>query len=595
MFDARKPTWLIALAATVGTRTPATPEPSDIVVGRNVQVSKAKAADSHYEVLAAADPRDAAHMIVGSFIYSERSTTPATIVYSTRDGGNSWSPTLQADTLANTSDPAPAFGQDGAAYFTVASLGSPGTSRSTRTMLMFRSKDDGQTWAPPTTLPYMDRQYVTVDATGGKYNGRVYVNGNSRAADGVSDFVVYTSTDGGRTFTGPGKRPGFGQFKVEMMGNAVVASDGALIGVFAEEKSLEAIMSRDGGISLTPATTIDGAIVPGGNRKGAHNNVVGMPLVAIDDGRGPYKDRLYVVWADRRTGVSRILFASSSDKGLTWSQSRDVDASIPSDTTDQFLPTVAVNSAGVVGVMWYDRRNRPDNLGWDVRFAASTDGGTTFLPSVQVSEQGTKFDATTPWTALRSSVVQGKGDGGGVVVTIGLNTFMFQGGDTAGLVADATGVFHPFWVDNRTGVPQIWTAPVSVTPVVSATPSGDVSDKVTLDITVNTYDHASNALTTTVRLRNTSMQTVAGPFHVRVVGLSSQLGDPTVLSADNGRPGVGAEWNFAEQSLNPGAATGTKALKFKLANIQSFRSGDRYREELLQLKVVVTNDTVVNS
>jgi hypothetical protein len=595
MFDARKPTWLIALAATVGTRTPATPEPSGIVVGRNVQVSKAMAADSHYEVLAAADPRDAAHMVVGSFIYSERRTTPATIVYSTRDGGNSWLPTLQVDTLANTSDPAPAYGQDGAAFFAVAWLGPPGTSRSSRTMLMFRSKDGGASWAPPTSLPYMDRQYVTFDQTGGKYNGRVYVNGNSRAADGISDFVVYTSSDGGRTFSGPGKRPGFGQFRAEMMGNAVVASDGTLIGVFAEEKSLKAIMSTDGGISLTPAATIDGAFVPGGDRKGAHNNVVGMPLVAIDAGRGPYKDRLYVVWADRRIGVSRILFASSSDKGLTWSQSREVDASIPSDSTDQFLPTVAVNSAGVVGVMWYDRRNRPDNLGWDVRFTASTDGGTTFLPSVQVSEQGTNFDATTPWTALRASVAHDKGVGAGIVVNIALNTFMFQGGDTAGLVADATGVFHPFWVDNRTGVPQIWTAPVSVSPMVSATPSGDVSDKVTLDITVNTYDHASNALTTTVRLRNTSTQTVAGPFHVRVVGLSSQLGDPTVLSADNGRPGVGAEWNFAEQSLNPGAATGTKALKFKLANIQSFRSGDRYREELLQLKVVVTNDTVVNS
>jgi hypothetical protein len=594
MFDARRPTWLIALAATVGMRAPATPEPGGIVVGRNVQVSKAMAADSHYEVLAAADPRDAAHMIVGSFIYSERSTTPATIVYSTRDGGNSWSPTLQADTLANTSDPAPAFGQDGAAYFTVASLGPPGTSRSARTMLMFRSKDGGATWASPTSLPYMDREYVTVDETGGKYNGHVYVNGNSRAADGVSDFVVYTSSDGGRTFTGPGKRPGFGQFKAEMMGNAVVASDGTLIGVFAEEKSVQAIMSKDGGISLTPAATVDGAFVPGGDRKGAHNNVVGMPLVAIDGGRGPYKDRLYVVWADRRTGVSRIFFASSSDAGVTWSKSREIDASTPSDSTDQFLPTVAVNRAGVVGVMWYDRRNHLDNLGWDVRFAASTDGGTTFLPSVQVSEQGTTFGATTPWTALRSSVVQGKGDAGGVVVTISLNTFMFQGGDTAGLVADASGVFHPFWVDNHTGVPQIWTAPVSVTPAVRATKSGDVSDKVTLDITANTYDHASNALTTIVCLRNTSTQTVAGPFHVRVVSLSSQLGDPTVLAADNGRSAAGAQWNFDEQSLGPGAATGTKALHFRLANIQPFRNGDRYRGELLQLKVVVTNDTATN-
>jgi hypothetical protein len=595
MFDARKQIWLIAAAASAGTYLPGTPQPSDMVIGRNVQVSKAMPANSHYEVLAAADPRDAAHMIAGSFIYSERSTTPATIVYSTRDGGSSWSPTLHDDTLANTSDPAPAYGQDGTAFFAVAWLGPPGTSRSSRTMLLFRSKDGGATWAPPTSLPYMDREYVTVDQTGGKYNGNVYVNGNSRGADGVSDFVVYTSSDGGRTFRGPGKRPGFGQFRAEMMGNAVVASDGTLTGVFADEKSLQAIMSTDGGMSLTPAATIDGAFVPGGDRKGAHNNVVGMPLVAIDRGRGPYKDHLYVVWADRRTGSSRIFFASSADKGLTWTKSREIDASTPSDSTDQFLPTVAVNSAGVVGVMWYDRRNHPDNLGWDVRFTASVDGGTTFLPSVQVSERGTTFDATTPWTALRSSVARAKGDTAGLVVTIALNTFMFQGGDTSGLVADASGVFHAVWVDNRTGVPQIWTAPVRVTATVRVIKSEDVSDKLTLDITANTYDHASNSLTAVARLQNTSAQVVAGPFHVRVVSLSSGLGEPTVVAADNGRPGVGAEWIFSAKALTPGAATGTKALHFKLANIQPFQNGDRYRGELLQLKVVVTNEAVTNS
>jgi hypothetical protein len=31
-------------------------------------------------------------------------------------------------------------------------------------------------------------------------------------------------------------------------------------------------------------------------------------------------------------------------------------------------------------------------------------------------------------------------------------------GDTAGLCADADGVFHPLWIDNRTGERQVWTA-----------------------------------------------------------------------------------------------------------------------------------------
>ena len=37
----------------------------------------------------------------------------------------------------------------------------------------------------------------------------------------------------------------------------------------------------------------------------------------------------------------------------------------------------------------------------------------------------------------------------------------FNGGDTAGLAADAAGV-SPVWIDNRTGTHQVWTASVGV-------------------------------------------------------------------------------------------------------------------------------------
>lgn len=597
MFCTGRTDWLvIAVSASFLDGSPAAAQVGEILVGRNVQVSQALGADTHYEVLAAADPRDLARMVVGSFVYSERSTTPSSAVYASRDGGKSWSPTLFGNVLANTSDPAPAYGPDGTAYFTASSLGPPGTSREGRKMLMFRSKDGGARWDAPTSFTYSDRQYVTVDATGGKYNGRVYVNGNNRVPYGVSDFVVFNSTDGGRTFSGPGKRDGFGKFTAEAMGNAVVASDGTLIGVFTDDSSLHAITSINGGQSLTPAVTIDAEYVAAGNRKGAYNNAVGMPIVAIDGGSGPRRDHLYVVWGDRRGGHSRIFFSSSADKGATWLKSRQIDDVAASDSMDNFLPTVAVNPAGVVGVMWYDRRRRPDDLGWDARFTASVDGGKSFLPSVQVSEQGTTFGTATPWTALRSSVSRAKGDdAANLVIDVTLNTFMFLGGDTAGLVSDAAGVFHTFWIDNRTGVPQIWTAPVSVSATGRASHGVNVSDKVTLEVIENSYDRAARTVTTIVRLRNTSTETVPGPFHADVLEISSQLGDAAVLTADNARAGRGAQWRFAESALAPGAASPARTWRFTLSNLQPFRGGNRYRLGLLQLRVLVTSDAAVPS
>ena len=576
----------IASALALAAVEPALGQSASITVGRNLQVSQAHPRDTHYEVLAAIDPRNPDRMIVGSFLYPERNTAPSSIVYATRDGGKSWTPTLHGPTLLHTSDPAPAFGPDGTAYYTASLLGPPPSPRDQRKMLLFRSMDGGYRWEAPDTFTYSDRQYITVDHTGGKYHGRIYVNGNNRMPYGISDFIVFSSGDRGRSWQGPGKRAGFGKFGASSMGNSVIASDGRLIGVFADENLLQAIVSKDGGATLEPAITIDAEHTPGGDRKGARNNVVSLPVIAIDASAGERRDWLYTVWADRRSGHTRIYLASSADRGATWTPARRIDDGSANDSVDHFMPTVAVNRNGEVGVMWYDRRNHPDNLGWDVRFTASTDGGKSFLPSVQVSEQGTSFGKSTQWTGLRANVTRTTGKESALVVDVSLNTFTFLGGDTNGLVAGADGVFHAVWVDNRTGVPQIWTAPISVAPQPPAR-GVDLSDKVTLDIGEHWYDRTTETLHASVRLRNTSTAAITGPFRVQVLNLASELGDLSVSGADNGVTGAGAEWRFDDAHLAPNAHSRPLELRFVLSNPRSFRSGDRYRLGLLQLKVRV--------
>ena len=56
----------------------------------------------------------------------------------------------------------------------------------------------------------------------------------------------------------------------------------------------------------------------------------------------------------------------------------------PSDTHDQFFPSISVNSAGLVGVSWLDRRNDPANIDYQAFAAISTDGGQTF-PNTQLT------------------------------------------------------------------------------------------------------------------------------------------------------------------------------------------------------------------
>lgn len=589
--------------------------PAQILVGPNVQVSRAHPSDAHFEVYAAADPTNPSRMLAASFLYPRDASEGQTIVYASTDGGKDWKPVLEGKSLENTSDPALAYGADGTAYYVVALVPPTGP----RSMLLYRSRD-GQSWGRPETFSYMDREYAAIDNTGGKYAGRVYVNGNNRIPLGVSDFVLFYSTDQGHHFTGPVKRAGFGKFDATEMGNAVVASDGTLIGVFVQAdapsgRTLCAISSTDGGESFTDAAPIS-SFVAGGNRKGAHNNVNSLPALAIDPSNGPFRDRLYVVWPDRRSGHSQVYFSFSSDKGKTWSPARVINDNPADDLTDQSMPEVAVNRDGAVGVIWSDRRRHPDNLGWDIRFTASTDGGQTFEPSVQVSETGTNFGDQTFWGPLRPAVsraVAKPGDSKGLGVQLAMSNFLFIGGDTWGLVADAAGAFHAMWSDNRTGAAQLWTAAIQVgggkagvtipqsrsaavrptNPPEDRTPiakpaaiseeMADLSKSLTIELTRPVLDRASGILSADVRVLNTSATKVRGPFAVRVTSLGSQLADIAVESSLGPNPA----WRFEDAELEAGAGTAMKQVRFHLTNFRSFADGDRYRLGILDLHVVV--------
>jgi hypothetical protein len=88
---------------------------------------------------------------------------------------------------------------------------------------------------------------------------------------------------------------------------------------------------------------------------------------------------MYVAWNEipSEFAPARILLASSTDGGLTWSPARTVARS----PAQAFLPSLAVASDGTIGVTYDDFRNdrRGDNqLTTDVWFTHSHDGGRTW-------------------------------------------------------------------------------------------------------------------------------------------------------------------------------------------------------------------------
>src|SRR5689334_20542634 len=105
----------VALVAGIGSRESA----AQIAVGPNVQVSRAADQITHHEILMAADPSDAKHLIACSMMGPLPDGKRPAAVYASFDGGNSWSRTLTENERNVNSDPACAFGIDGFAYFSI--------------------------------------------------------------------------------------------------------------------------------------------------------------------------------------------------------------------------------------------------------------------------------------------------------------------------------------------------------------------------------------------------------------------------------------------------------------------------------------------
>jgi hypothetical protein len=559
---------------------------AQISVGANVHVSSARPNDGQSELMAAADPRRANRLITCSVIFSAMRNESGVVVYLSDDGGRSWKLTFETYPLM---DPACAFSDDGNAYL---------LAFSPRDMRVYRSGDGGEQWGQPTIMNIMDRPYLTLDQTRGKNHGRLYIHG--AIGGGTGDFMdgsrdlagikLYSSGDSARTLSEPVQRAVVDKRSALGTGNGVVLSDGTLVILWGElqdywnpdgtsemkdsrygvaNAKLRIVTSRDGGRRLTEATTVADYymhIYPWRPPAGV------IPWIAVDATTGAFKDRLYVVWPDRRSGRDEILFSRSSDRGKTWSKPVVInDDPMPRELgngPDHFNPVVAVNKNGVVGVVWNDRREARDNLGWDIRFTASLDGGDTWLPNVKVSQKSNDFGAQTKWP------VTSFGFGAPGTVSLVLSWMPIYGGDTGGLTADANGLFHAVWSDNRTGSSQLWTSAIAVAGV--ATPNGsaelagldDYTTSTRLLLTNASYDRASRTLTATARLVNDGKDTLRGPVSVRVLAVRSPLGSARIRNADNQLEGVGALWHLTPLlsggQLLPGDTTGARELRFEV-------------------------------
>src|SRR4030095_8048485 len=404
------------------------------------------------------------------------------------------------------------------------------------------STDNGVTWGghvPFTGGSSFDKNLSACDdITGSPFFGRAYTVWTYFSTNRI--YISFT-TNGGTTWsTGALVSPPPSAGHHHQGCDVEVGPGGTVYVIWANcttngqnstEDSLGFARSTDGGVTWLGAT--NSAVDINGIRSANLFNGIrsnGFPRLAVDHTGGPRNGWIYVTLAEKTiapaTDVADVCLCRSTNNGTTWTHTR-VNQDPPASGRYQYMPDVDVASDGSVVTSYYDQRNTTGVL-TEYWISRSTDGGNAWT-DVAVSDH-TFTPAPIPGLA------------GG-----------YQGDYTG--ITTAAGKFFPFWADNSSGIYQVWTDGISITPpntsrdttVCKNRLSKPITDfNLTLDtINFNTGASICNVLDVNVKI-DTVLHTFVSDLVVRLTK------GTTSIVLVNQRGGSGD--NFIGTVLNDSAA-----------------------------------------
>ena len=553
-----------------------------IQVEPNILVSRESALPK-IQMMVVADPKNAKHLL-GTAIAATPVEDVCT-VYVSFDGGYSWKAIVPPD-LPDTGsgDPQVVFDNHGTAYFSTLGLVPDETKRRHFAVLLYRSHDGGLSWEKIAdfgsgTGP--DHDMAVVDDA-----GRLFISVVYRVA-GQENVGIYRLDPGETSLHGPLRVATAAAGTMLFNWNPLVLSDGTLFVPFevtrgpvskSPGREIFAAVSHDGGATFSAPKRIGTQTLNDNNPVNPYGNVT----FAADAGNARFRDRLYMVWNESDGGPEyRLKFAYSTDAGEIWSAPRSVDART-AQHANAFRPVVAVNPQGAVGVSWLDTRESPMGRTYRELITASVDGGETFQTPVAVSSAWSSLDDPANYAFHPTIDSPRKADNGSIEfsfdTTLGRAP---DGGDFMGMAADALGIFHPFWIDTRSGTFQVWTSAVRVGKLATEAQAEETDSELNQHLRPifdpANYDVQSGAETIPVRLKNVSDQPVCEPLFAAIQDTDTTPHQtPHILNAQNGKDWTGAYFDYSPafrdlSCLAPGQTTETVTWKVQpLASERTF-------------------------
>jgi hypothetical protein len=255
------------------------------------------------------------------------------------------------------------------------------------------STDNGQTFTLPVDAStsadgpglFQDKEWLTTDNTGGPNDGNLYLAW-TQFTQTQAQILFARSVDGGSNWSAPISLSGLGPGLGHQAAMPAVGPNGVVYVTWLDRATgqIPIRLSNDGGQTFTNPITGQGVVqainqIP--DTLSGNIRADSFPSIAVDQNSGA----IYIAYAATvGNDQASVFLVSSTDGGQSWSNPLLVNDD--GTVTDQWMPSLAVTSTGVVGIMFYDRRNdQANNLNIDIYLALSRVGGATILPNQRIT------------------------------------------------------------------------------------------------------------------------------------------------------------------------------------------------------------------
>ena len=342
--------------------------------------------DAANEPSLAMNPLDPDNMVIGWRQFdSITSNFRQAGLGSTMDGGQTWNNSGPLEPGVFRSDPvldADSFGR--IFYYSL----STNDSFTEFFCDMFISEDGGLTWTDPIPARGGDKQWFTIDRSGGRGDGFVYAMWNSFFSCCPSGYFT-RSTDNGLNYLQPIDSP-----PAIFWGTLDVGPDGELYICGRDGGNTQGVVRSDDAqlANVSPtfpqvvAVDLDGANVFGeGPNPGG---LLGQFDVATDHSSGPNRGNVYFLGSVRRNNSADpldIMFTRSTDGGLTWDPPTQINQDPPTPGKYNWFGTMSVAPCGRIDVVWNDMRDDNDGTMSALYYSFSDDAGVSWSDNVQVT------------------------------------------------------------------------------------------------------------------------------------------------------------------------------------------------------------------